>query len=624
MSDNNKAAAAYLEHYCESDRPLDYAVMLCGPWGAGKTHFVKQFLAQHDIKHLYVSLYGMTNVRQIEEEFWRLLHPLLSSKPMRILAAAGKGLLKATIKVDLDGDGSEDASLSPSAPDIDAVKLANPDGHILVFDDLERCRMAIDDVLGYINSLVEHSGFKVIVIANEAKLVHNERYLEIKEKLIGQTLEVHSSVEDALGEFLASIADEDVAAYLSKSREKIIQVHRLSGSNNLRVLKHALWDFERFAAGFKKKVWKNRDATHWILPIFLALSIEFRLGHISTQEIADLFSDKMVRLVNRASRNRKGEVSSLSRIEVLEEKYKDLSFDQSCYNGRIIAQGLQKGWFDPDATNSGFAESTFFVRRSDQPAWKTVWHMVDVGDKEFDAALAKMEKQFMARHFLEPGEILHVIGLRLFLAGEGVLPLTRQAVVGQAKAYIRDLRSSQRLREGELDEHLSHFSGWDGLGIVENDAPDYRDVLQHLHESMLAALDESLPKKAQQLTADLFKKPEKFIVQVISYGSDNIYRRLPVLKHINVSTFVEGLLSLNAAEQRRIMASLKDRYDHNMLTRELASELPWLNQLREELLSSARAINGIGKWRLSKLVEWNLDPHLAQRSAPPEIPHPAT
>jgi hypothetical protein len=41
---------------------------------------------------MYVSLYGLTSVRQIEDEFQRQLHPILSSKQMKIEWAVAKGL----------------------------------------------------------------------------------------------------------------------------------------------------------------------------------------------------------------------------------------------------------------------------------------------------------------------------------------------------------------------------------------------------------------------------------------------------------------------------------------------------------------------------------------------------
>ena len=41
---------------------------------------------------------------------------------------------------------------------------------ILIFDDLERCKIPINDLLGYINQFVEHLNLKVIIVANEKEI----------------------------------------------------------------------------------------------------------------------------------------------------------------------------------------------------------------------------------------------------------------------------------------------------------------------------------------------------------------------------------------------------------------------------------------------------------------------
>ena len=41
---------------------------------------------------------------------------------------------------------------------------------ILIFDDLERCDCPINEILGYINTFVEHNGMKVILIANQKEI----------------------------------------------------------------------------------------------------------------------------------------------------------------------------------------------------------------------------------------------------------------------------------------------------------------------------------------------------------------------------------------------------------------------------------------------------------------------
>ena len=62
----------------------------------------------------------------------------------------GKGLLKATLKVDLDGDSKSDASVSAALPSIKLPEyLTIGDNFILVFDDLERCELKKEEILGH-------------------------------------------------------------------------------------------------------------------------------------------------------------------------------------------------------------------------------------------------------------------------------------------------------------------------------------------------------------------------------------------------------------------------------------------------------------------------------------------
>ena len=53
--------------------------------GAFKT--INGYLEKQKINHLFVSLYGLKTTEQIDDEFWRQLHPVLSSKPMKLLGA---------------------------------------------------------------------------------------------------------------------------------------------------------------------------------------------------------------------------------------------------------------------------------------------------------------------------------------------------------------------------------------------------------------------------------------------------------------------------------------------------------------------------------------------------------
>jgi len=181
-ADPNKHVVDFLRYYCDPMNALDYAVMLRGPWGSGKTFLINTFLADRlkagPTKHLYVSLYGLSSVRQIDEAFSRQLHPILSSKGMKIVTALAKGALKGAFKIDLTSDGKDSVTIEPQLPDLNVLEyFKTPKECLLVFDDLERCSVPLPEVLGYINAFVEHEGFKVIILANEAEIIR--RNIEI-------------------------------------------------------------------------------------------------------------------------------------------------------------------------------------------------------------------------------------------------------------------------------------------------------------------------------------------------------------------------------------------------------------------------------------------------------------
>jgi tRNA A37 threonylcarbamoyladenosine biosynthesis protein TsaE len=78
MTTNNDVGE-YLDYYLDPKLETDFAVMLNGPWGAGKTHFIKIYLKDREDKarsadplqplgHLYASLYA-ASIHDLKERF---------------------------------------------------------------------------------------------------------------------------------------------------------------------------------------------------------------------------------------------------------------------------------------------------------------------------------------------------------------------------------------------------------------------------------------------------------------------------------------------------------------------------------------------------------------------------
>ena len=76
--------------YLRIEKP-DYAVMLTGAWGTGKTFFIKRYIAKLQTqivreKVLYLPLYGIKNEAEIEKQIWRQMaqsfFPKISKKQL--------------------------------------------------------------------------------------------------------------------------------------------------------------------------------------------------------------------------------------------------------------------------------------------------------------------------------------------------------------------------------------------------------------------------------------------------------------------------------------------------------------------------------------------------------------
>ncbi|MFU1851483.1 P-loop NTPase fold protein [Citrobacter portucalensis] len=121
----NKQLSDYLDYYFKFPNSPGFAVMIDGSWGSGKTWYISKFCEKESYKKLSifnVSLYGLNHVSQIDDEIFKQAHPILSHKGVMIAGALTKAALKATVRIDFDGDKKDDVNLSLSIPSIDFKK----------------------------------------------------------------------------------------------------------------------------------------------------------------------------------------------------------------------------------------------------------------------------------------------------------------------------------------------------------------------------------------------------------------------------------------------------------------------------------------------------------------------
>lgn len=296
MIRHNQTIYDFLTTYVNMPIP-NYAILLKGKWGCGKTFFVDQWLkgysqpmdglGEEDIvlKPIKVSLYGMSNIGQITDAIDKELHPFLHSKFIKYAKKALNIFGKITIssKFDLIGDdGKEESSFSTS---VDALSLLKSDDNrikgvrFLIFDDLERCTIPIKELLGYLNYFVEMCKCHVVIIGDETRAEESvqKNLVEFKEKTIGREFTIEPELDAALEYFLHEIFE---VAWLTDQKDLIIRTFNLTGCNNLRILRQCIYDFKvQYQEWNEELIAKDNSFLRNLLVSFIIVYCEYKGGN---------------------------------------------------------------------------------------------------------------------------------------------------------------------------------------------------------------------------------------------------------------------------------------------------------------------------------------------------------
>ena len=97
---NNQHIADFLDSFLNVSNKPDYAVLITGDWGSGKTHFIKKYLGgdKKVVKDwltdcekyvvLYVSLFGAKSRADMDDRILEKLHPILKSEKVNVFTSS--------------------------------------------------------------------------------------------------------------------------------------------------------------------------------------------------------------------------------------------------------------------------------------------------------------------------------------------------------------------------------------------------------------------------------------------------------------------------------------------------------------------------------------------------------
>lgn len=611
----NSHIQTYLDYYCGLSHAPGFAILLKGKWGCGKTWFINKYqkeLEQGEKKQkcLYVSLYGMTSFSEIEDTFFQQLHPVLSSKGMAVTGKILKGLLRGTLRIDLDGDTKDDGSINIQIPEINLPEyLKNTDKSILIFDDLERCQINIGNLLGYINYFVEHQGLKVILVANEDKLLENSNYKDIKEKLIGKSFHVVLDFDGALQDFIQECNNPDIKSFLSKNKELIEELYQQAEYENLRSLKQIILDFERIFQELPEKAKNQSELLQDILKLLTAFSIEIKRGRLLPENISKIqkaltFEEERAR-ANFFQRSDDDDTKisednnqDLTSLKVIIDRYTFLNllfytpfpslvwwqtfFDKGMINASELEESILNSKYFPD-------ENT--------PNWVKLYHFYYLTDEKFSFLVEQVKSEYNARQFKKLEEIKHIVGLWLKFSDIGLVRESKESILQNAKDYIDWLQDKDLL---ELNiQCLSNASSeyqvypTNGLSFQGKELPEFQEFCSYIDKVRESARLKKMPELAEKLLFTMQTDVWQFYRMICLNNSQSInnshqiYFKIPIFKYIKAKDFVEKFLSISFEYQSTCFYGLKERYDFENFNKKLVQELEWLKNIQNLLLKEA-------------------------------------
>ena len=174
------------------DDMAQYAILIDSPWGSGKTYLYEHHLVDAVAtavvdgppkENVYISLYGIATIdalaKQLMTNFMLHLKWKKSNGTKETLNAANGMLAIASKAVSVSINDMVNMDMSKVSTMKELSKVKN---FVICFDDLERCTIPVDEVLGFIDNLIEHCGCKIIILADEENIgkIYTNSNLELK------------------------------------------------------------------------------------------------------------------------------------------------------------------------------------------------------------------------------------------------------------------------------------------------------------------------------------------------------------------------------------------------------------------------------------------------------------
>jgi hypothetical protein len=588
----NKHILDYLDYFIKSEN-INFAVLIKGSWGSGKTFFIKKLIKEWSIPNiqedefislnpLYISLNGLSSKKEIIEKLKEQISPFLHSKGMKISKAIFKGFIKSTLKInfDYDDDDKSDGFINLNFDPISIFKEENENikgKRIIIFDDIERCKIPVDEIYGYINDFVEHSKCKIILISDEDKIIENENKKEIKypyssfkEKIIGQTFEVSPNINEAIGYFI-SLIGLNVNSHLTSNIDLIIKIFNTSENKNLRVLQRSLFDFERLLnltdVKLKDEPEKYSLLVKSFLAYFLIYYLEYNTGNLDIKNFQQLF---LVDDKKNDFQNYKEAIKS-----------DDLIHSTRLFTASNLIDYISKGNYEDLITE---INNSVIYKPSTEKDWEKLWYWKFIEDSEFNELLPKVEKELFETEDLHFAEVLHISGIFFNLIDNNLyLNKTKDQISKRAEILIEKSEDLENI----TDLFIILRGTWKKAYASEKTI-EFQNIITFLKETIQVKQKKKTNNYINDVLYNLNNENIDDLYDLFKeydYSSKSIIERTSIFKSTSFVKFAEIIFNLN----NKAIFNLNEYFNYRYYPEKTYSNLRLENYHKQEV----NFINGL-------------------------------
>lgn len=603
--------------YVRSDY-TDYAVMINGEWGSGKTHFwnhkIRKKIESMQLNGkkfttIYMSLYGISNLEEISKKIFIETTQLMDKNLRKFMNANEQSTIPEYAKTGIDM--ANFFGVTQNGDKLDYAEFFSTDDKVLCFDDLERANVDVIDILGYINNFVEHDHIKTIIICNEKELStklkssnlemktfiatylldkQNELnktdkpmvekiqqkiesvfdkandYERIKEKLIGETFEYAPKFDYIINGILMRYENNpDLIRFLRENTRLIISTFERSGTRNLRILKHALADFQKIYEMVSKNYPNTSHRVIQTMLIFtIAVSFEIKAGKITKDKFVNIKDNEEYKSILVSSRilmdNRQFYIKEFDNNYYynFKSEYRFFKFIEYYIRTRIFDMKLFKENMETIRNTVDTENLPGYKRLLTEEYWK-------ISDDEFDKVINSIIED------VKQGNLRLIDNVKIFAYFSYFV---RKKLIDYDLKTIKsvffngmNIASLKSEYCPNVEEELSKIA-------INEDAEDMEDILNHFNMLNGQLHDKMYKEKAEEVFKCIPMKMEQFYEKFDKECMD-----VPIFKYYDPYQMFQRISCASNEDIVLIKEKLANRADK--YTKEIETEMKNIKQLKQ-------------------------------------------